>query len=263
MMKKDKLITIRVSKETRDKFNQWCEVNDIKGSSFLSDIINGCIDGSISAKFASQSIDNIASHKIAELENTVNSLYSQLNSLEKGLYDKLDESIDESVSQKIVELEDKVSSLSSQLESIDDKSEQKISGLDDRVSNLESLYNSIDERIEEPIIVETETAQLEDVEEKATIIPETEKKVVTGYSRRVKSKEYAIASKDEPPQELIDIPRGEEISQRKLAEITKNGKGTMSRWANVAKSRPKWFDEYIKVKTKTRKGKSVKVMYRR
>ena len=167
-MKKDKLITIRVSAETRDKFNQWCETNQLKGSSFLSDIINGCINGIITPNLTSQSIDSMASRKITELENTVNYLSSQLNTLEESICNKLYKNIDSVVSQKVVELEEKVNSLSS----VDNESKHKLAGLEDKVSNLESLYKKIDKSIEQPIIEETETVEKAELEEeKGTFKP--------------------------------------------------------------------------------------------
>ena len=79
-MKKDKLITIRVTEETRDNFNIWCETNKIKSSTFLSNIIEQCIQGIISPDLTSQSIVN---QNVNHLEERINSLSEKIKNLDE------------------------------------------------------------------------------------------------------------------------------------------------------------------------------------
>ena len=99
------------------------------------------------------------------------------------------------------------------LEAIDSKNYQ--------FDNKSNDNNVIANDIQKPRIVETETAELEEIEEKAVIIPEKKKKVVKGDSRGGKGKEKAdtVKSADKPTHEgSIDDNAELILSQRQLAE---------------------------------------------
>ena len=173
-MKKDKLITIRVTEETRDKFNDWCKANKLKGSIFLYEIISGCINGHITPSLTSQKIDNSidskASQKIVELENQVKNLSSQLDHLEQDLGEKLYNKLYNSISNKLIN------------KSID-------KDIDESLDLDISIDKSIDsDLVENPTIVETEMTELEEVEDQdtITITPECHREAVKRDSTRVR-----------------------------------------------------------------------------
>ncbi|MBL1211700.1 hypothetical protein, partial [Geminocystis sp. GBBB08] len=82
MMKKDKLITIRVNEQIREKFNQWCNEQGLSVSEFLSNIIEDCANGSYEMSSNNKDKSNkIARQKLIALEAKIEELSSQIASL--------------------------------------------------------------------------------------------------------------------------------------------------------------------------------------
>ncbi|BAQ67144.1 hypothetical protein GM3709_3909 (plasmid) [Geminocystis sp. NIES-3709] len=80
-MKKDKLITIRVNEQIRDKFNQWCNEQGLSVSEFLSNIIEDCANGSYEMSSNNKDKSNkIARQKLIALEAKIEQLSSQVAS---------------------------------------------------------------------------------------------------------------------------------------------------------------------------------------
>lgn len=241
-MKKDKLITIRVTEETRDQFNDWCKANKLKGSIFLYEIISGCINGQITPSLTSQKIDNSidskASQKIVELENQVNNLSSQLAHLEQDLGAKLYNKLYNSISNKLIN------------KSID-------KDIDESLDLDTSIDKSIDsDLVENPTRVETEMTELEEGISQGTITAEESYLPLTDDSRGEKSQEKAdtVDSIDKPTHEgSIDINPELILSQRQLATRLgyKSHKSLSAKFKSLSKED---FIEWTKSKDPDRLG---------
>lgn len=159
MMKKDKLITIRVNEQIRDKFNQWCNEQGLSASEFLSNIIEDCVSGNY--EMSSNNKDKsqkIARQKLIALEAKIEDLSSQINSL--TLIAQEGANLKDSASQyvdKIGVLEKQIDNILSQGYSISnlidnqlDKNELEalIESKIDSVLDLSSLSNKLDDQLD-------------------------------------------------------------------------------------------------------------------
>lgn len=162
-MKKDKLITVRVNGQVRDKFNQWCNEQGLSASEFLSNIIEDCVTGDYEMSSNNKDRSNkIARQRLIALEAKFEEMSSQLASFtqmtqEEGgsTLQQLEAGFD--IAEKVEVLEKQIEHLSSQGESISKLIDDKLdkNELDDLVEskihsvfNLESLYQTLDNKLD-------------------------------------------------------------------------------------------------------------------
>lgn len=84
-MKKDKLITVRISEDLQSQFNQWLKLNRLSGAEFLRGVIEGCVSGNISPEnlnldYQLDSIGTIDNQQVKTLETRLEELERKLSS---------------------------------------------------------------------------------------------------------------------------------------------------------------------------------------
>jgi hypothetical protein len=162
-MKKDKLITIRVNSQVRDKFNQWCNDQELSASEFLSNIIDDCVSGNYEMSSNNKDRSNkIARQKLIALEAKLEEMSSQIASFtqrsqEEGRSALQQPQPDFDIADKVKVLEKQIADVSSQGESIskliDDKLDKnKLDGLVESkihsIFDVDSLYKTLDNKLD-------------------------------------------------------------------------------------------------------------------
>jgi len=162
-MKKDKLITIRVNGQVRDKFNQWCNKQGLSASEFLSNIIEDCASGDYEMSSNNKERSNkVARQKLIALEAKFEEMSSQLASFTPMTQEGGGSTLQQpeagfDLAEKVEALEKQIQSLSSQGQSIskliDDKLDKNdLDGLVESkihsVFNVESLYQTLDNKLD-------------------------------------------------------------------------------------------------------------------
>ncbi|MGL5834677.1 MAG: hypothetical protein ACRC1Z_15795 [Waterburya sp.] len=111
-MKRDKLLTIRISEEKRKAFNSWCERRNYSSSGFLYEIIEDCLDNSIDPSILTEtslSGKNIDIKRQQQLDKRIDNLEQVISrqSIDLERVKQLDKRIDklEQISQRVEKLE--------------------------------------------------------------------------------------------------------------------------------------------------------------
>lgn len=161
-MKKDKLITVRVNEQIRDKFNQWCAEQGLSASEFLSNIIEDCASGDYEMSSNNKNKSNkIARQKVIALEAKFEEMSSHLASvIPTAQAESVVQIADEEVREKISFLESQIAlisnnhhhqnNLSNSIDNVIDKGEierfveTKVDSLLHSASILEKLESVLD-----------------------------------------------------------------------------------------------------------------------
>lgn len=154
-MKKDKLITIRVNNQVRDKFNEWCTEQGLSTSEFLSNIIEDCVTGNYEMSSNNKEKSNkIARQRLIALEARLEEISSQMNSFTQMIQQETipNKSASE---QSYFEIVNKVEVLQEQINCISNQIENKLdkhrldSLIESKInSDLNNLLKTIDTKLD-------------------------------------------------------------------------------------------------------------------
>ena len=166
MMKKDKLITIRVNEQIRDKFNQWCNEQGLSASEFLYNIIEDCVSGNYEMSSNNKERSNkIARQRLIALEAKLEKMSSQIASVIQRSQEEAISLVSAlqqpqpnfDITDKVKVLEKQIADVSCQGENIskliDDKLDKNdLDGLVESkihsIFDVDSLYKTLDNKLD-------------------------------------------------------------------------------------------------------------------
>ncbi len=121
-MNKDKLITVRIEAEKRDRFKEWVKKQNLDVSEFLTAVISACLDGrldknlitNLNPQSDSTCIDKL-DNRISELTNNLDKRIDKIGEQVNGLVTKLDSNIDKRIDKKKEKVNDQQETTNEQL----------------------------------------------------------------------------------------------------------------------------------------------------